>query len=53
MTPVEPYSETRRLKRLSEVPRRGIKPGLEVPETSLMSFSLPGRAVRGPIIVTG
>ena len=26
------------------VPRPGIEPGLEVPETSVMSFSLPGRA---------
>ena len=25
------------------VPRPGIEPGLEVPETSVMSFSLPGR----------
>jgi hypothetical protein len=24
------------------VPRPGIEPGLEVPETSVMSFSLPG-----------
>jgi hypothetical protein len=26
-----------------DVPRPGIEPGLEVPETSVMSFSLPGR----------
>jgi hypothetical protein len=25
------------------MPRPGIEPGLEVPETSVMSFSLPGR----------
>jgi hypothetical protein len=25
------------------VPRPGVEPGLEVPETSVMSFSLPGR----------
>ena len=24
------------------VPRPGVEPGLEVPETSVMSFSLPG-----------
>ena len=30
------------------VPRPGIEPGLEVPETSVMSFSLPGRAPGGP-----
>lgn len=28
------------------MPRPGIEPGLEVPETSVMSFSLPGRTVR-------
>src|ERR1039458_8322802 len=28
------------------LPRPGIEPGLEVPETSVMSFSLPGRTVR-------
>ena len=28
------------------VPRPGIEPGLEVPETSVMSFSLPGRGGR-------
>src|SRR5580704_11726032 len=28
------------------MPRPGIEPGPEVPETSVMSFSLPGRAVR-------
>jgi hypothetical protein len=28
------------------VPRPGIEPGLEVPETSVMSFSLPGRPGR-------
>jgi hypothetical protein len=27
------------------LPRPGIEPGLEVPETSVMSFSLPGRKV--------
>jgi hypothetical protein len=27
------------------VPRPGIEPGLEVPETSVMSFSLPGQKV--------
>ena len=27
----------------SVVPRPGVEPGLEVPETSVMSFSLPGR----------
>jgi hypothetical protein len=26
------------------VPRPGVEPGLEVPETSVMSFSLPGLA---------
>jgi hypothetical protein len=28
------------------VPRPGIEPGPEVPETSVMSFSLPGRSTR-------
>ena len=28
------------------VPRPGIEPGPEVPETSVMSFSLPGRRMR-------
>src|SRR5208283_1692039 len=28
------------------MPRPGIEPGLEVPETSVMSFSLPGRRAR-------
>ena len=28
---------------LDVVPRPGVEPGLEVPETSVMSFSLPGR----------
>jgi hypothetical protein len=27
------------------LPRPGIEPGLEVPETSVMSFSLPGRGL--------
>jgi hypothetical protein len=31
---------------LIQVPRPGIEPGLEVPETSVMSFSLPGRPGR-------
>jgi hypothetical protein len=31
---------------ISLVPRPGVEPGLEVPETSVMSFSLPGRAGR-------
>ncbi len=26
-----------------DLPRPGVEPGLEVPETSVMSFSLPGR----------
>src|SRR5215469_10641068 len=26
-----------------KMPRPGVEPGLEVPETSVMSFSLPGR----------
>ena len=29
-----------------KMPRPGIEPGPEVPETSVMSFSLPGRRVR-------
>lgn len=29
--------------RAAELPRPGIEPGLEVPETSVMSFSLPGQ----------
>ncbi len=29
------------------VPRPGVEPGLEVPETSVMSFSLPGRQRAG------
>ena len=29
--------------RNSQMPRPGVEPGLEVPETSVMSFSLPGR----------
>ena len=28
------------------MPRPGVEPGLEVPETSVMSFSLPGRRMR-------
>ncbi len=31
---------------LFALPRPGIEPGLEVPETSVMSFSLPGRRMR-------
>ena len=30
------------------MPRPGVEPGLEVPETSVMSFSLPGQTVRQP-----
>ena len=30
-----------------DLPRPGIEPGLEVPETSVMSFSLPGRVREG------
>ena len=30
------------------MPRPGIEPGLEVPETSVMSFSLPGREDLNP-----
>jgi hypothetical protein len=32
-----------RLTDSSVMPRPGVEPGLEVPETSVMSFSLPGR----------
>ncbi|SRR5258708_4350118 len=35
-----------RVRFRSLVPRPGIEPGLEVPETSVMSFSLPGRAMK-------
>ena len=41
-----PLSATK-LALISLVPRPGIEPGLEVPETSVMSFSLPGQELGG------
>jgi hypothetical protein len=41
------------LKRKSPLPRPGIEPGLEVPETSVMSFSLPGRSLADLINTSG
>src|SRR5271167_3305606 len=35
------------------LPRPGIEPGLEVPETSVMSFSLPGRRQNQESIARG
>ena len=35
------------------VPRPGIEPGLEVPETSVMSFSLPGQSLADLINISG
>ena len=35
------------------MPRPGIEPGLEVPETSVMSFSLPGRSLADLINISG
>jgi hypothetical protein len=35
------------------VPRPGIEPGLEVPETSVMSFSLPGQSLVDLINISG
>jgi hypothetical protein len=38
---------------LRNMPRPGIEPGLEVPETSVMSFSLPGQTLADLINISG
>ena len=52
---VEPHLRLTILEkpRILLVPRPGIEPGLEVPETSVMSFSLPGQVWRTPSIYQG
>jgi hypothetical protein len=35
------------------VPRPGVEPGLEVPETSVMSFSLPGQCIESAVSIAG